>query len=78
MAQTPQDTPPIKDWRFALAIGLSLFLALAASAEVKSALEPSLGGWGAALISWVVAAVVGALVWVVIHWLQRRGGSGRP
>jgi hypothetical protein len=86
MAETPQGTPPVKDWpknwRFALAMGSSIGLALAASREAESALEPSLGRWGAVLLSWVVAGVVGALVWVlvwvVIHWLLRRGGTGRP
>jgi hypothetical protein len=66
------------NWRFALALGLTIGLSLAASREAESDLEPSLGRWGAALVSWVVAVVVAGLVWAVVHLLQTRGRSGPP
>lgn len=75
MADAPQNTPP-RDWRFPLTVGLSIGLAVAISQEVKKALEPDLGYWGALALSIVAAGIVGALVALVVGWLIKPGGKG--
>jgi hypothetical protein len=67
MAEPPQGTPPARDWRFALTIGLSIGVALPTSRGVEKALEPTLGYWGAFLVSVAAAGAVAALVALVVH-----------
>jgi hypothetical protein len=77
MADPPERTPRAIDWRFALTIGLSIGAALPTSRGVERALEPTLGYWGAFLVSIGAAAVVAGLVAVAVPWLLRRAGGGR-
>jgi hypothetical protein len=60
-----------------LIIGLSIGVALPISRGVAQALEPSLGHWGAFLVSVVAAGAGGALAALLAHWLLPRGGNGR-
>jgi hypothetical protein len=74
MAETPQNKPGARDWRFALTIGISIGVALPLSRAVTQGLEPSLGHWGAFLLSVVAAGAGGGLAALLVHWLLRRGG----
>jgi hypothetical protein len=77
MAETPENKPQPKHWRFALTIGLSIGVALPLSRGVTQALEPSLGHWGAFLLSVVAAGAGGGLAALLAHCLLHRGGNGR-
>jgi hypothetical protein len=74
MADGPRNTPQAKDWRFPLAIGLTIGLALPIARDVEHALEPSLGYWGAFAVCTAVAGVVGGLVALAVYWLIKPGG----
>ncbi len=76
MAETPQNRPAPRDWRFALTIGISIGVALPVSRAVTQGLEPGLGHWGAFLLGVVAAGVGGGLAALVTHWLLRRGSGG--
>jgi hypothetical protein len=65
------------NWRFGLAVGVAIGLGVAASREVETALEPSLGHWGAFPVSIIAAVLVGGLVALLLSWLLGRGGGGR-
>jgi hypothetical protein len=75
MAETPTKTPANRDWRFALSIGLAIGLGLAVARNVKEALVPSLGDWGAFTVSLLAAGATGGLVALAVHWLIRPRGS---
>ena len=77
MADTPENKPAQRDWRFALIMGVSIGTGLGISRGVTEALEPGLGHWGALLLSAVAAGVGGGLAGLLAHWLLRRGGNGR-
>jgi hypothetical protein len=77
MADTPENKPPARDWRFALTIGLSIGVALPLSRGLTQALEPSLGHVGAFLLGVLAAGAGGALAALLVHWLLHRGGNGR-
>ena len=47
---TPAHPEPGANWRFALAIGLPIGVAIPTSRGVTEGLEPSLGHWGAFLV----------------------------
>jgi hypothetical protein len=72
-AETPENKPAATNWRFALIIGVSVGVALPMSRGVTQALEPSLGHWGAFLLSVLAAGVGGALAALLALWLLRRG-----
>lgn len=74
MADAPKDQPPAVNWRFAVPIGMSIGPAIPTSQAVTHALEPSLGHWGAFLVSIVAATAVGVLGALVGVWLLRQGG----
>lgn len=76
MADTPQNKPPARDWRFALIIGVSIGVGIALSRGVTQALEPGLGHWGAFLLGVVAAGVGGGLAALLALWLLKRGGRG--
>ena len=76
MADTPQNRPPARDWRFPLTVGLAVGIGGAASRGVEKNLEPSLGYWGAFAVSIVAAGLIGGLVALVVYWLIKPGGSG--
>ncbi len=64
----PKTTPA--GWRYPLALGLSIGVAIPLSRAVAANLEPSLGAWGVAL-SLAVVAVVGGGVSAGVSWLLR-------
>jgi hypothetical protein len=76
-SQTPLKTPPARDWRFPLTMGLAIGLALPAARGVRNALEPSLGSEIAFLLSLVVAGAVSGLVGSAVSWLikARKGAN---
>jgi hypothetical protein len=74
MAEAPQNTPPGRDWRFPLTIGLSIGLALPTAQAVQKNLESDLGYWGAFALSIAAAAVVGGLGALVLSWIIKPGG----
>jgi precorrin isomerase len=77
MAEEPKGKPPAKDWRLAIIIGVPIGFAMPMSQAIQKALEPSMGYWGAVLVSVVAAAFTAGLVALVIAWLLWRGGGGR-
>jgi hypothetical protein len=78
MERVPQKTTAPQGWRFPLAVGLAIGLALPVSRSVGTNLEPSFGFWGAFALSTVAAGVVGGIVAAGIFRLLRPSGNGSP
>jgi hypothetical protein len=73
----PQKTAASRNWRFPLAIGLAIGLALPVAQAVGTNLEPSLGYWAAFALRVTVAGAVGGLVAGGISWLFRPSSKDR-
>ncbi len=65
MANITESKPLYKNWRMALAIGLSIGLGIKATGIVEHILEPRFGAWGTVLTGLVAIATVAGLVYSV-------------
>jgi hypothetical protein len=83
MSNTPQTTPPAKDWRFALALGLSIGIGIAVARTLAEALWPGLDhSWYTMLVKHATSilgtVLVSGIVGPVVLWLFRFVGRRAP
>jgi hypothetical protein len=71
MANPQEPCPAPRNWKLGLALGLAIGVGSLAVKALDVALVPSLGYWGACVVSTLAASVVAAVVSVLILKLRR-------
>lgn len=75
MAEPTRESKLRGQWRFPIAMGVSIGVATPVSRGITAALEPHVGYWAALLLSVVAAGVVAGALALVLFWMLRPRGT---